>query len=163
MSLPKRNWYGMLVGDSSDLAPLTPAYAYYMEQYEDGVAETDALTKRGEKVEDASLKLPGLSGHRFGQLQEIEQIMAFLENQEKRLLGVKRRLFREHYNRELTDSMVEKYSESDPEILDMAEIRNMFALVRNKFLALTRYHEKLHFQLTNITGLRKQGIEGTLL
>lgn len=161
--LAKRNWYATLTAAPDDLSPVADAYDYYMEQYHDGFRETNALVKRGERVEEAAARLPGISGYRFAQLQEIEQIMGFLENREKRLLGIKRRLFREHYNRELTDSMVEKYAETDPDVLDMAEIRNMFALVRNKFLSLTKHHEYLHFQLSNITKLRENGIEGTLL
>lgn len=163
MSLAKQNWYGQLRSKPTDLSPITDAYDYYLEQYEKGLAETHALTRRGEKVENAAMSLPGYSGYRFAQLQEIEQLIGFLENQEKRLLGAKRRLFREHYNRELTDSMVEKYAETDPDLLDLAEIRNMFALVRNKFLSLTKHHENLHFQLSNIIKLRERGIEGTLL
>jgi hypothetical protein len=161
--LSKRNWYSRLTSNPDDLSPIADAYDYYMEQYEDGVQESNALVKRGERMDEASTRLPGISAYRFAQLQEIEQIIGFLENREKRLLGAKRRAFREHYNRELTDSMVEKYAETDPDVLDMAEIRNMFALARNKFLALTKQHEYLHFQLTNLTKLREKGIEGTLL
>jgi hypothetical protein len=161
--LSKQNWYSKLTSDPDDLSPIADAYDYYIEQYEQGVHESNALVKRGNRVEQASTLLPGISGHRFAQLQEIEQIIGFLENREKRLLGAKRRSFREHYNRELTDSMVEKYAETDPDVLDLAEIRNMFALARNKFLSLTKHHEFLHFQLTNITKLREKGIEGTLL
>lgn len=163
MTLPKRNWYSRLISDPRDLSPITDAYDYYMEQYEDGVAETNDLVKRGEKVENAATTLPGFSGFRFAQLQEIEQLLTFMEHQELRLLGTKRRLFREHYNRELTDSMVEKYATTEADVIDLMEIRNMFALVRNKFLALTKHHENLHFQLSNLIKLREKGIEGTLL
>lgn len=156
-------WYSKLTSDPDDLSPIADAYDYYMQQYEDGQAEAKALMKRGARVEEASARLPGICGHRFAQLQEIEQIMHFLENREKRLIGIKRRLFREHYNRELTDSMVEKYADTDSEVLELAEIRNMFALVRNKFLALTKHHEYLHFQISNITKLRAQGIEDARL
>lgn len=153
-------WYVKLLGDPDDLSPVTDAYDHYMQQYEAGRAEADSLVRPSNQVADAARKLPGEAAYRYAQLQEIEQIMAFLENREKRMIGVKRRKFREHYNRELNDSMVEKYAETDPEVLDLAEIRNMFALVRNKFLALTKHHEYLHFQISNIAKLKDKGIEG---
>jgi hypothetical protein len=155
-------WYLALTSNPDDLSPIADAYDYYMDQYEDGRTEANALVARGNQVIDAASRLPGITGYRFAQLQEIEQIMAFMENREKRLLGIKRRQFREHYNRELNDSMVEKYAETDPDVLDLAEIRNMFALVRNKFLALTRHHEYLHFQISNITKLRQADFDATL-
>ena len=116
------------------------------------------LVQDRKTIFDASRYIPGIWSHRYAQLQEIEQIFTILENREKRLLGEKRRLYREHYNRDLLDSMVEKYAETDPNVLDLAELRNMFAVVRNKFLALTKYHESLHFQLNNLTELRAKGI-----
>jgi hypothetical protein len=153
-------WYAMLIGDPDDLSPIAEAYDHYLQQYEEGAAEAKELVRRGVEVADACRRLPGIAGYRYAQWQEIEQIMGFLEHREKRLLGAKRRTFREHYNRELNDSMVERYAETDPEVLEIAEVRNMFALVRNKFLALTKEHEYLHFQLSNIAKLKDKGIEG---
>lgn len=155
-------WYSRLMAAPDDYGVVIDAYEHYMEQYDEGVAEANEMVKDGPKMAaDSAMKLPGIAGYRYAQLQEIEQIIGFLENREKRLLGAKRRQFREHYARELTDSMVEKYAETDLDLLDLAETRNFFALVRNKFLALTKQHEYLHFQLTNVAKLREKGIEGT--
>jgi hypothetical protein len=157
------SFYSQLVGNPDELGPVADAFDYYMQQYTLGEAEVNTLMQRGKRLEEAARQLPGIVSHRYGQLQEIEQIIKYLEYREKHLLGKKRRMFREHYNRDLTDVMVERYAESDPELLDLAEVRNMFALVRNKFLGLTKHHECLHFQLTNMTKLRVAGIEDTVL
>ncbi len=157
-------WYSKLVSAPDDLSPVLDAYDHYMTEYENGKAEANDLVNRGVRgAIDSAMKLPGIAGHRFVQLQEIEQIMGFLENREKRLMGLKRRQYKEHYKRDLNDSMVERYSESDPDVLDLAEIRNMFSLVRNKFLALTKQHEYLHYQLSNVAKLKDKGIEGMQL
>lgn len=155
-------WYSQLTANPDDLTPVVDAYEAYMDEYEEGCREANDLSNQGPKVAmDVAMKLPGIAAYRWSQLQEIEQIICFLENREKRLLGVKRRHFREHYARELNNSMVEKYAESDPDVLDLAEIRNMFALVRNKFLALTKQHEMLHFQISNVAKLKDKGIESS--
>jgi hypothetical protein len=160
MSLTKKNWYATLIRNPDDMSPVSEVYDYYTEQYDEGLIEATKMTRRGANIADAGLRLPGISVYRYNQLQEIEQIMLFLQNQEKRMLGQKRRLFREHYNRELSDSMVEKYADTDPELLDLMEIRNMLALVRNKFLGLTKQHELLHFQILAHLKLRDKEIEG---
>jgi hypothetical protein len=155
-------WYSQLTANPDDLTPVLDAYEAYMDEYEEGIREANDLSNRGPQgAMDSAMRLPGIYAYRWAQLQEIEQIIGFLENREKRLLGVKRRHFREHYARDLNDSMVEKYAESDPEVLDLAEIRNMFALVRNKFLALTKQHEILNYQISNVAKLKDKGIEGS--
>jgi hypothetical protein len=48
--------------------------------------------------------------------------------------------------------------EADDEVLALAMIRNRLALIRNKFLAVTKQHEYLHFQLSNLTKLIVAGV-----
>ncbi len=155
-------WYSKLMASPDDYTPVMEAYDFYMEEYEKAMAEANELSKEAKRAPAmVALKLPGIYSYRWNQLQEMDQILAFLENREKRVLGQKRRQFREHYARELNDSMVEKYAETDTEVLDIAETRNFFGLVRNKFLGVTKCHEYLHFQLHNIAKLRDAGIEGS--
>jgi hypothetical protein len=156
-------YYSNLTSSPEDLSPVADAYDYYMDQYDTAFKELNALLKRGASLDAASREIPGQTGYRMAQLQEIEQIMGFLENREKKVLGEKRRMFREHYNRELSDTMVEKYASTDPDLLELAEIRNMFSLVRNKFLMLSKQLEYAHFQITNLCKMRTAGIEGTVL
>ena len=149
------NWYAKLTATPDDYSPVADAYDHYMDQYEEATKEVNNLMKRTDKasLQIAGSRIPGIVGFRYAQLQEIEQILSFLENREKRMLGTKRRKFREHYQRELTDSMVEKFAETDPDLLDLVEIRNMFALVRNKYLGLTKQLEYAHFQVGHLTKL----------
>jgi hypothetical protein len=162
MSLPKKNWYSLLISDPENTDPLSEAYDYYIEQYDEGRREADLFMRNGKPIEAAKIAISSISAYRYDQLQGIEQLMEFLENREKRLKGVKRRLFREHYNRELNDSMVERYVESDADVLNLVEVRNWFALVRNKFLALTKQHEIIHYQLLSVGKLRAAGIVGSV-
>ena len=156
-------FYNRLIGDPDDFSPVADAVEYYTQQYDEAYEEAKLLVQKGKPIEQACRTLPGIVAYRYRQLQEIEQIMKFLENREKRLLGIKRRAYRETYHRDLNDATVERYAESDQELLMLAEVRNMLALVRNKFLGLSRQHEYMHFQLTNMTRLRAAGVEGGLL
>jgi len=157
-------WYSKLMATPDDYGPIMDAYDHYMEEYEKATIEANDLAKEAQRSPSVvALKIPGVASYRWNQLQEIEQILSFLENREKRVLGQQRRHYREHYARELTDSMVEKFSETSTEVLDIAETRNFFALARNKFLGLTKCHEYLHFQLHNVAKLRDAGIDNAKL
>ncbi len=154
------HWYQRLASNPSDLTPLADAYLHYQAEYEIGVREANELSQRSSLIIESASTLPGMWEYRVGQLQEIEQIMGFLENQEKLLLGIKRRHYKEAYNRDLSDNMIEKYASTDIDVVSLAETRNTFSLVRNYFLSLTKQYEALHYQIKNIVALKANGIEG---
>lgn len=155
-----RSWYRRVVQDPDDFSPVLEAIDYFDAQYAQACTEVDV---RGRRLEEIEKQLPGIVGYRYAQLQELESIMDYLEIREKAVLGTKRRHYLEHYNRALSDRMVEKFAEADQEVIAIAELRNHVAAVRNRFVALSRQHEYLHFQLGNVTKLRVAGIEDAIL
>ena len=67
--------------------------------------------------------------------------------------------FLEHYNRQLTSRDVEKYIEGEQDVVDLTHLINEFALLRNKYIGLTKALDAKQFQLNNIIKLRAAGLE----
>lgn len=154
------SWHSKIVLEPDNLDHILDACTYFDDQYEIGRNE---LVLKGNRIEDISMRLPGLIGWRFAQLQELEAIISLLEIREGRLKTEKRKHFSEHYNRTLTENTAKNYAENDPMVCAFAELRNQVAFVRNKYLALTKQYETLHFQLGYIVKLRVAGIEDATL
>jgi dTDP-4-amino-4,6-dideoxygalactose transaminase len=157
------HWYGKVVRDPLDLAPVHAACDYFEEEYLNAVQEVDIKQMRGMRVDEVEKRLPGIVGYRYAQLQEIEAILGYIQIRETAIKGMRRRHYLEHYNRALTPTTAEKYVEADDEVLAMALLRNRVALTRNRFLGLTKEHECLHFQLTNISKLLAAGVDDAVM
>ena len=111
------------------------------------------------RIEQCAAHLPGIVEHRFCQLQEIEAILEYLNIELKRLKSSHFRKYLEHYARALSSRDAEKYVEGEADVVDMEKLINEFALLRNKWLGISRALDQKQWQLTNITKLRCAGIE----
>lgn len=157
-------WYSKIVRKSDDLETIVlDACDYFDAQCQEATKEVDMKLLHGIRVAEFAKRLPGIIGHRFHQLQELEAILGYLEIREIAITGARRRHYIEHYNRALTPTTAEKYAEADDAVLAIATLRNQIALTRNNFLALTKQHEYLHFQLGNITKLLAAGVDDAIL
>jgi hypothetical protein len=110
-------------------------------------------------LEKASASLPGIVEHRFNQLQEIEAILEYLNIENRRLRSKTFKKFLENYNRALTSRDADKYVDGESDVVDMEKIINEFALLRNKWLGITKGLDQKQWQLTNIVKLRVAGME----
>ncbi len=110
-------------------------------------------------LERLSATLPGIMEYRFAQLQEVESILELLNIQLKRKRGEKFRFYLEQYNRTLTTRDAEKYADADQDVLDYSEFVNFFALIRNRYMAITKGLESKSFQINNIVKLRTAGLD----
>jgi hypothetical protein len=156
-----KSWYNRVTRDPNDLSPVLDAIDYFDEQYLEARQEMAKLN--GMNLIQVQTRLCGIVEYRYQQLSEIELIMKYLEIREEAVVGTQRRHYVEHYNRKLTDQMVNKFAESHPDVIALRELRNHVAAVRNKFMALSKGHECLHFQLSNITKLRVAGMDDAIL
>lgn len=156
-----RSWYKRIAQAPDDLALVPQAAAHFEDQYHEACAEAAAL--EGTRLIAASSKLPGIVGYRYEQYNELKAIIELLEVREVALLGVKRRHYLEHYNRALSDRMVENYTTSDTDIIALRELRGQITRVCRQFEALSRQHEYLHYQLGNIAKLRIAGLDDAIL
>ena len=156
-----KSWYRIVTQNPDDLSPVLDAIDYFDQEYREGRREFEEL--RGMPIVEVEARLPGICEYRYRQLGELEDIIAYLEIREDAMVGVQRRYYVEHYNRKLTDQMVNKFAESHSEVIALRELRNHVAAVRNKFVALSKGHEYMHFQLPNITKLRVAGMHDAIL
>jgi hypothetical protein len=110
-------------------------------------------------VERNITALPGITEHRFNQLQEIEAVLNFLNIQ---LRKIRRRHFQKYlegYARALTSRDAEKYVDGEDEVIDFETIINEVALLRNRFLGIMKAMESKNFMLGHVVRLRAAGME----
>lgn len=150
------NW---LVKIKGNIANIVPALDYYENELLDARKQTSL---RG-SIEKNSRDMPGIVEQRFGQLQEIESVLEYLNIELRKIRSEKFRKFLEHYNRQLTSRDAEKYVDGDPDVVDQQHLINEFALLRNRFIGVTKALDSKQFQINNIVKLRAAGLEDVSL
>lgn len=150
------SWYTKV---SKDISYIPDAIAYFETELQ--AARNDA--RIAGNIEKASAGMPGIVEQRFSQLQEIEAILEYLNIELRRLRSSLFRKYLETYQRALTSRDVEKYVDGEADVVDMEKIINEFALLRNKWLGITKALDIKQWQLSNIIKLRVAGMEDASL
>ncbi len=150
------SWYTKV---SKDISNIPDAVAYFEAELQ--AARND--TRITGNIEKAAAGMPGLVELRFAQLQEIEAILEYLNIELRRLKSQFFRKYLETYQRALSSRDCEKYVEGEADVVDMEKIINEFALLRNKWLGITKALDQKQWQLTNIVKLRVAGMEDATL
>jgi hypothetical protein len=145
-------WYTEV---SKDIGKIPDAVLFFENELEDARQEVRLYGN----LEKAAASMPGIVEHRFGQLQEIEAILEYLNIELRRLKSSFFRKYLENYARALSSRDCEKYVEGEADVVDMEKIINEFALLRNKWLGITKGLDQKQWQITNITKLRVAGME----
>ena len=149
-------WYTDI---SRDISNIPDAVLYFESELTDARKEC----KLSGNVERASASMPGIVEHRFGQLQEIEAILEYLNIELRRLKSQHFRKYLENYQRALSSKDCDRYVEGEADVVDFEKIINEFALLRNKWLGITKALDQKQWQLTNIVKLRVAGMEDATL
>lgn len=149
-------WYNRVVQDLGNI----PAFIDYYE-HELIVAKSDCGVKG--HLEKNIASLPGITEHRFNQLQEIEAVLNFLNIQLRKIRKKHFQKYLENYNRALTSRDAEKYVDGEDEVIDFETIINEVALIRNKWLGLMKGIESKNFMLGHVARLRTAGMEDITL
>jgi len=149
-------WYTDI---AKDISNIPDAVLYFEAELIDARKEV----KLNGNVERASAALPGVVEHRFSQLQEIEAILEYLNIELRRLKSGFFRKYLESYQRALSSRDCEKFVEGEADVIDMEKIINEFALLRNKWLGITKGLDQKQWQITNIVKLRIAGMEDASL
>jgi uncharacterized protein YfdQ (DUF2303 family) len=139
------NWYNEV---SRNLAKIPDCVAYF-----------DLELVEAKNLEKAAATLPGIVEERFGQLQQLEAILEYLNIELRRLRSKTFRKFLENYNRALSSNDATKYVDGEDDVVDMTKIINDFALIRNQWLSITKGLDQKQWQITNIVKLRVAGME----
>ncbi|NDB84415.1 MAG: hypothetical protein EB127_17180 [Alphaproteobacteria bacterium] len=149
-------WYSKII---RDITLLTDAIDYFNSELEDAKADTRIKGN----IEKASASMPGIVEHRFNQLQEIEAILEYLNIELRQLKSQHFRKYLENYQRALSSRDCDRYVEGESDVVDMEKIINEFALLRNKWLGITKALDVKQWQLSNVIKLRTAGMEDATL
>ena len=152
MGLLVNMWYNRVV---DDLSEIPSAIDYFNNELQSAQKEP----KIAGNIEKNSQEIPGIMSYRFGQLQEIEAILKFLNIKYDKLRSDHYRKYVEHYARVLSDRSIEKYIDGEDDIVSMGMVINEVSLVRNKYLAIIKGLEQKSFQISNIIKLKVYGLE----
>lgn len=146
------NWYTKI---TSNLAVIPDFISHYELEM---LSAKDDVRVAG-KVEKNIASLPGITEHRFNQLQEIEAVLNYLNIQLRKIRRKHFQKYLEAYNRALTSRDAEKYVDGEQEVIDFEILINEVALLRNKWLGVLKGLDSKQWQLGHIVRLRTAGME----
>lgn len=147
------NWYYKVTGDISQIADFID---HYEKEHEAAKLE---LSLKGKSLERHAAELPGLVEQRFAQLQEIEAVLEFLNIKLRKDRSAEFKKFLEAYNKTLSSRDAEKYVDGVQSIVDLTMLVNEVALLRNKFLGISKGFEAKNFMTGHIIKLRVAGLD----
>jgi hypothetical protein len=145
-------WYSRV---TANLSAIPDFIAHYERELES--ARPDCVLSG--PVERNIRDLPGITEHRFNQLQEIEAVLNYLNIQ---LRKIRRRHFQkylENYARALTARDAEKYVDGEDEVIDFETIINEVALLRNRWLGIMKGLDSKQWMAGHVVRLRVAGME----
>jgi hypothetical protein len=146
------NWYSQI---TADLSVIPNFILHYENELE--LAKKDV--KVYGNVEKNISALPGITEHRFNQLQEVEAVLNYLNIQLRKIRRKHFQKYLEAYNRALTSRDAEKYVDGESEVIDFEVLINEVALLRNKWLGIMKGLDAKQWQMGHIVKLRTAGME----
>jgi len=149
-------WYSKI---AKDISYRPDAVQYFNDELVQARTEVRVVGN----IEKSSAAMPGIVEQRFSQLQEIEAILEYLNIELRRLRSQHFRKYLESYQRALSSRDCEKFVEGEADVIDFEKIINEFALLRNKWLSITKALDIKQWQLSNIIKLRVAGMEDASL
>lgn len=149
-------WYSRVVASLDSLPD-------FIQHYERELDSARNDCKVGGLIERNIKELPGITEHRFNQLQEIEAVLNYLNIQ---LRKIRRRHFQKYlegYARALTSRDAEKYVDGEDEVIDYETIINEVAYLRNRWLGVMKGLDSKQWMSGHIVKLRAAGMEDITL
>jgi hypothetical protein len=146
------NWYTRI---TVTLGEIPDFIQYFESELENAKKEVKVYGN----VEKNIAAIPGVTEHRFNQLQEVEAVLNFLNIQLKKIRRKHFQKYLEAYNRALTSRDAEKYVDGEDEVIDFEVLINEVALLRNKWLGIMKGLDSKQWQLGHIVRLRTAGME----
>jgi uncharacterized protein YfdQ (DUF2303 family) len=145
-------WYSKVVADLSNIPD-------FIDHYERELTDAKQDCRVGGLIEKNITALPGITEHRFNQLQEIEAVLNYLNIQLRKIRRKHFQKYLEGYARSLTSRDAEKYVDGEDEVIEFETLINEVALLRNRFLGILKAMESKNFMLGHIVRLRAAGME----
>jgi len=145
-------WYSKV---TASLGAIPDFIDYYQRELESAKADC----RIGGLVEKNITALPGITEHRFNQLQEIEAVLNYLNIQLRKIRRKHFQKYLEGYARMLTSRDAEKYVDGEDEVIDFETIINEVALLRNRWLGIMKGLDTKQWQMGHVVRLRTAGME----
>jgi len=149
-------WYNKVVADLSKIPD-------FIRHYEKELDEARKETYINGSLERAAANLPGITEHRFNQLQEIEAVLNFLNIELRKIRRTYFQKYLEGYQRALSSRDAEKYVDGEDDVIHFETFINEVALLRNKWLGLMKGLESKNFMIGHVVRLRTAGMEDVQL
>lgn len=149
-------WYNKVVDDLGQIVEC-------IDYYENQLLEARSECKLKGSLEKSSSALPGITEHRFNQLQEIEAILEHLNIELRKERSRVFRKYLETYNRQLSSRDAEKYVDGEDSVITLTHLSNQFSMLRNKYLGVMKGLDVKQWQIGHITRLRTAGMEDVVL
>jgi len=131
----------------------------FIAHYEQELNEAKCDCRVGGLIEKNITALPGITEHRFNQLQEIEAVLNHLNIQLRKMRRKYFQKYLEGYGRALSSRDAEKYVDGEDEVIDFETIINEVALLRNKWLGIMKGLDSKSWMSGHIVRLRTAGME----
>ena len=131
----------------------------FISHYENELDLAKRDCRIGGLVEKNITALPGITEHRFNQLQEIEAVLNFLNIQLRKIRRTHFQKYLEGYARALTSRDAEKYVDGEDEVIDYETIINEVAYLRNRWLGIMKGLDTKQWQMGHVVRLRTAGME----
>ncbi len=135
---------------------LLPNFIIY---YEDQLKSAKRDCAISGNIERQVQMLPGITEHRFNQLQEIESLLNYLNIQHRIVRKKHFKKYLEGYAKALSSKDAQIYADAEDEVINSDVLINEVALLRNKYLGILKAIESKNFQLGHIARLRTAGLE----
>jgi len=145
-------WYSRIVANLGSIPD-------FIQHYERELDDAKKECRIGGYVERNIKELPGITEHRFNQLQEIEAVLNYLNLQLRKIRRKHFQKYLENYARALTARDAEKYVDGEDEVIDFETIINEVALLRNKWLGIMKGLDSKSWMSGHIVRLRTAGME----
>ena len=149
-------WYNKVVADLAKIPD-------FIRHYEKELDEAKKETYLSGSLERAAANLPGITEHRFNQLQEIEAVLNFLNIELRKIRRTYFQKYLEGYQRALSSRDAEKYVDGEDDVIHFETFINEVALLRNKWLGLMKGLESKNFMIGHVVRLRTAGMEDIVL
>ena len=149
-------WFNKVVADLGKIPD-------FIRHYEKELDEAKKETYINGSLERAAANLPGITEHRFNQLQEIEAVLNFLNIELRKTRRTYFQKYLEGYQRALSSRDAEKYVDGEDDVINFETFINEVALLRNKWLGIMKGLESKNFMIGHVVRLRTAGMEDVQL
>jgi len=146
------NWYTRITVNLAEIPD-------FIQHFETELDSAKKEVKIYGNVEKNIAALPGITEHRFNQLQEVEAVLNYLNIQLRKIRRKHFQKYLEAYNRALTSRDADKYVEGEDEVIGYEILINEVALLRNRWLGILKGLEAKQWQMGHIVRLRTSGME----